>query len=166
MRFHVPGSRCPSDEFQTPGGVWYSAFRAITYDNWLIWQDALPADLAERRRLEAGSYLAITALARAIHDHHQRLPEYRRLDESPFRVGRWWDPSGEAPWDSGRRVLIRHQDLEAEAFLARRHPRCPLQVQLISTHWLELELPSSAVPAAGALPTAPPAPPGPPTPRA
>jgi hypothetical protein len=160
MAFFVPGSRCLADEFQAADGQWYSAMRAVSFNSWLQWRDALPAEPAQRRRLTPAIQEAISSLGRHIDELHQRLGEYRRLGASPFRVGRWWDPDGEPPWDSGRRILLRHERLSAQDLLVHRPPRCPLLTATISTHWLELELPATAVVATGAPATTSRVPPG------
>lgn len=164
MGFHVPFSECAGDEFQASDGTWYSVFRAVSFDNWLLWRDALPPTDSWHRPLTPAVEVAIAELGRRIHEHHQRLIEYRRLDDSPFRVGRWWDPEGEEPWCSGRRVLLRHKRLTAQEFLRHRPPRCPLEVTVISTAWFELELPLNPAPAVAGPAKGPTAPPNCPTP--
>ena len=154
----APPAPDPASHFQAPDGRWYLLWRAVSYDSWLVWRDALPDSHQQRQRLDQRCYDTIVQLGRAIHEIHLRLPEYRRLGDSPFRVGRWWDPDGEPPWCEGRRVLLRHRHLSAAEFLHYRPPRSELQGQVISHHWLELELPLKPAPAADGPAMPPPAP--------
>jgi len=153
MVLHVPGSEQPSDEFLTPTGEWYSIYRAITFDNWLMWKHALPEEPAQRRRLTAEVFHEVQALARRIHELHTTMQEYRRLADTPFQVSRWWDPDGEEPWRCGRRVLLRHKAFTAKQFMRYKPQRSPLKARIVSEHWMELELTPLPSPAAAAPPT-------------
>ena len=89
---HLPWSQSPSDEFLAPDGQWYSIFRAVVFDSWMLWKDALPPELELRALLDQEAYDGITSLGRKLHALHHRLPDYRRLSTSPFNVTAWWDP--------------------------------------------------------------------------
>lgn len=143
MPFNVPFSESPHDEFQAPDGEWYSTLRAVTYDGWLLWKHALPDDLYLWPQLSAEAYDNIQLLAKRIHAIHQLFPDYRRLDDTPFTVSRWWDPTDTSDdWHLGGRLLCKIQgytasDVEAET--PHRY-RSLLQIQPRSKHWIEISL--------------------------
>lgn len=109
-RLNLPGSACAADEFQLPDGTWLPVRRAIVYDSWLLWMHALPGLPATRRRLKACHVRRIVRLGEALHQMHQRLPHYRTLDDTPFRVRCWFDPASLEPeFRTGGRCSIRIQ---------------------------------------------------------
>lgn len=147
---NVPGSTHPSDEFLAPTGQWLSVYRAITYDGWMLWKDALPVDRLMRQRLDAHSYDNICLLGKRIHLLHQAVDDVRRIGESPFTVSRWWDPladpiaeNGEH-WHLGRHVLFRMKNMTAKQFTAIPQRRSQLQFRIVSTNWIEASLPPEA----------------------
>lgn len=150
---HLPFSERNNDEFQGPDGQWYSIYRAISYDNWLIWRQALPETPLLRGQLTPAIWQAITSLGSRWHRWHQQLPDYRRLADNPLVVSRWWDPTAEAPWHQGRRMLLRCSGYTSAELLTYQPRRSGLLVEPISRHWLELEL------ASGPGSPAPPSPP-------
>lgn len=154
--FNVLGSTCPSDEFLAPNGQWLSIYRAIAYDGWMLWKDALPEDISLRERLDPSSYDNICLLAKRIHLLHQAVENYRRLGESPFTIGRWWDPldhgSDEEHWQLGRHVLFRVRDMTAKQFMAIPQRRNQVQMRAVSTNWIEASLPKEV--SKGILPVA------------
>lgn len=143
---HLSISTCPEDEFLAPTGQWLSVYRAITYDGWMLWKDALPDDIELRAGLDLPTYENIALLARRIHVIHQNVENYRRLFDTPFQVGRWWDPEdgGEdgEHWDLGRHVLFRVKDITAKQFMAIPQRRNQLELRAISANWIEATLPA------------------------
>lgn len=143
--FNVPGSTCHSDEFLAPNGQWFSIYRAITYDGWMLWKDALPESIELREQLDLPSYENISLLARRIHLMHQGVDNYRRLGDTPFQVSRWWDPLDAADqdeqWNLGRHVLFRVKDMTAKQFIAVPQRRNQVQLRAVSTNWIEATLP-------------------------
>lgn len=144
--FHVPGSTSPADEFFAPIGQWYSIYRAVTYDGWLLWKDALPEETMLRKRLDLASFENITFLAKRIHALHQNVDNYRRLDQSPFRVSRWWDPLDEREnpdqhWHLGRHMLFRVAEFTAKQFMAIPQRKTQVQLRAVSVNWMEATLP-------------------------
>lgn len=143
MRLHLPYSESPQDEFQGADGQWYSIYRAISFDSWLLWKHALPDDLALRRLLTAEVEATIRRLADALHAAHQHFPDYKRLLDSPFQISHWWDPTDDSgAWSTGGRLLCRVQDYSAPALEAeiKRRSRS-LRLVVRSLHWIEISLP-------------------------
>lgn len=143
MSFHVPYSESPSDEFRAPDGEWYSTLRAVTFDGWLLWKHALPEDIYLWPQLEVECYETIQLLAKRIHTIHQLFPDYRRLDDTPFTVSRWWDPTDDTgEWSGGDRLLCRINGYTAADVLAEtpHRYRSLLQIQPRSKSWIEISL--------------------------
>lgn len=144
MRFHLPYSECPEDEFQTPDGEWYCTLRAIAFDGWLLWRHALPDDPILWPALTTEIFETIELLAKRIHNLHQLLPDYRRLSDTPFKVSRWWDPTDDTgEWLLGDRVLLKLDGYTAQDIQQMTPPRLrdQLCLQGRSRHWLEISLP-------------------------
>lgn len=142
MRYHVAASFGPNEEFQVPDGGWFSIFRAIAYDSWLIWRDALPEDPTLWRLLDQDQFQAIAALGKRIHSLHQLLPDYRRLSDSPFKVSRWWDPLDiEEDWHAGGRCLLRVAGYDANQLPLDAAPKLGLVARPVSQSWCEFSLP-------------------------
>ena len=115
---HLPWSRSPEEEFLAPDGEWYSIFRAVVFDSWMLWKDALPPELELRALLDQESYDGITSLARKMHALHHRLPDYRCLSKSPFNVTAWWDPENTDPeWNTGRSCLFTIDGYTSKEFI-------------------------------------------------
>lgn len=134
-------SRPADDLFQTPLGEWHSIYRAITFDNWLIWADALPVEPDLRSQLSLSVSNAITLLADALHQDHQSFPNYRRLGSSPYTIGRWWDPTDQDEgYGSGDCVLLRLDGFSASDLQRRFRGGGRLAVQPITAHWAEITL--------------------------
>lgn len=113
----------------------------------MLWKDALPQEESLRRKLSLDAYENICLLARRIHVIHQGVENYRRLVETPFQIGRWWDPmaSGDPPgenWDLGRHVLFRVKDMTAKQFIAVPQRRNQIELRAVSTNWMEATLPA------------------------
>jgi len=150
-RFHVPWSESPEDEFLAPDGQWYSVFRAVVFDSWLLWRDALPAEQDLRQQLTWDPYQEIMQLGRQLHLFHQTMPTYRGLTVSPFHVTRWWDPSdSDEQWNSGRSCLF-HMDGYSASELCRLSAKRPgIQLRSITKRYVEASLampPKTATPA-------------------
>jgi hypothetical protein len=140
-KFHVPGSECAADEFQAPDGAWFSIFRAIVFDSWLIWRDALPSEPELREQLDGSAYECVTALAKQLHLFHQSLPCYRGLTISPFHVSRWWDPTDtDQAWNSGGSVLFYMDDYSAADLLRLCVKRPGLKLRAVSQRYVEASL--------------------------
>lgn len=131
----------PAHEFQAPDGTWLLIFRAIVYDGWLCWKDALPEEPILRAKLDRSSYEGIESLARRIHVVHQLMPNYRTLVKSPFSVRRWWDPDDEDPlWRSGRACLLKLDGYTSKEFERAVPPKCRLTVRCVTDQWIEFSL--------------------------
>lgn len=137
---HLRCSDSADEEFQGPDGDWFSIYRAIVLDSWLTWKDALPGQPLNGP-LDANVASSITTLARKIHAAHMQLPDYKRLSQTPFRVGRWWDPFATDGWQDGTRVLLRLEHYSAQRFAAKIPARLGLNVRSQSQHWLKISLP-------------------------
>lgn len=140
-RFHVPWSESPEDEFLAPDGQWYSVFRAVVFDSWLLWKDALPSEQDLRQQLTWDAYQEIMQLGRQLHLFHQTMPTYRGLTVSPFHVTRWWDPSdSDEQWNSGRSCLF-HMDGYSSSELCRLSAkRTGIQLRSITKRYVEATL--------------------------
>lgn len=142
-RFHVPWSESSEDEFLAPDGQWYSVFRAVVFDSWLIWRDALPSEQDLRQQLTLDNFNEITRLARQLHLLHQAMPTYRGLTVSPFHVSRWWDPSDtDVQWNSGRSCLFHMDDYTASELCRLSVKRPELQLRSITKRYVEATLAS------------------------
>lgn len=150
-KFHVPGSERPDDEFQAPDGAWLSIFRAIVFDSWLIWRDALPTEPELRQRLDHDTFDCITSLAKQLHLFHQSLPCYRGLTVSPFHVTRWWDPDdSDEAWTSGRSVLFYMDDYSSADIIRLCSKRPGLKLRAVSHRYVEASLMEPLNPAGSA----------------
>lgn len=117
---NLPYAEHPGDEFLHPRDGWLLTLRAITYDNWLQWQHALPVNPQSRALLGQAETLWIEALARQLHRIHEACPGYKALRDSPFAVERWFDPHDPGtPWSEGRCCRFRVKDLHSRVFLER-----------------------------------------------
>lgn len=85
-------------DFIFPGGRPCALHRAVVFNSWLLWRDALPEDPCTWDRLQRRQVHAIGKLA-------QQLRVLRREARPGWRVLQWWDPRHEA-WASGRRLLL------------------------------------------------------------
>lgn len=142
MRPHLSCIDDPALEFQAPDGHWLLIHRAIVYDGWLLWKDALPQDQALRSRLDRIAYEGIETLARQIHVVHQLMPDYRSLLLSPFHVSRWWDPDDDDPlWRSGRGCLIKLSGYTSREFQQVTPKKSRLLVRCVTDQWIEFTLP-------------------------
>jgi hypothetical protein len=142
---HNPYARFKEEEFQIPTGEWWLTCRSIVYDSWLFWSDALPEELELREKLDETTFDNITALARRLHSFHVSLSGYKQLNESPFKVSKWWDPTDPDPqWSSGRSCLFTIESFEAIELvqsLPKRTSRPILKLKPISTNFVEAYLP-------------------------
>lgn len=129
------------ESFLTPSGEVYSTFRAVSFDNWLLWRDALPDNPTLWGRLDISQFERIQELGRRINVIHQALPDYRRLSDTPFTVGRWWDPlDNEEDWCTGGRCLLRIEGYAVKQLPLELAERQGLDVMPISSHWAEFSL--------------------------
>lgn len=139
MALHLPYSELPEHEFQMPDGSWHYDLRAIVTDGWLYWRHALPDDPDLRARLDDHAVDRIVVMASALHAAHQRFPGFQDLDDTPFTVGRWWDPS-DPDWCNGHRVLLKVNGFNAVALQQQLRTRLYLEIEPISEHWSEIRL--------------------------
>jgi hypothetical protein len=136
-----PNAPLIPESFVTPEGERYSIFRAVSFDNWLIWRDALPDNPTLWSRLEMEQFRRIQELGRRIHLLHQNLPDYRRLSDTPFVVSRWWDPvDPEDNWDCGGKCLLRIEDHTVKEMPLFLCERLELGCTPVSTHWVEFSI--------------------------
>lgn len=142
---HNPYALSPEGEFQTPEGEWWLTCRSIVYDSWLFWADALPYEMELRQQLDMESFNNITSLAKRLHVFHVSLPGYKQLNESPFKVSKWWDPTEADPqWSSGRSCLFTIENFEAEDlinYLPKRTSRPLIKLKPVSVNFIEVYLP-------------------------
>lgn len=134
----TPATFGPNEEFLAPTGEWFNIYRAISLDNWLIWKDALPEETYLWPQLNRDVYESIRALGARIHGLHQLLPDYRRLNDSPFTVSRWWDPRDDEGWQNGDRCLLKIDGYSTRQLPLDHCPGLGLHVRVVSNHWLEL----------------------------
>ena len=89
--------------FDSPTGQKFLTIRAIVYDSWITWKDALPVDKEQQALLSHDVYNNIVELAGRVHKLHQSLPTYKGASESPFEFVLWWDPTDpDENWNSGK----------------------------------------------------------------
>jgi len=145
MRPHLSCIDDPRHEFQAPDGTWLLIDRAIVYDGWLCWRDAIPDEPVLRERLDAAAFAGIESLARQIHITHQLMPNYRSLLQSPFHIKRWWDPDDDdILWREGRCCLARLEGYTAQDFARTIPARNRLQANCLTESWIEFSLPTAA----------------------
>lgn len=144
MTPHLSYAWNDNDEFLHPEEGWLLLDRAVSFDSWITWRQALPDAQTARRLLTADVARSITALAYEIHRIHQRLPNFMRLGESPFVFSRWWDPYAEDEWREGRICLFRIDGFRAAVFADRRPDDCHLGLRVVSESYLEASLVSDA----------------------
>ena len=140
MTPHLSYARNDNDEFLHPGEGWLLLDRAVSFDSWITWRQALPDAPTARQQLTGDVAQAITALAYEIHRIHQRLPGYMRLGESPFVFSRWWDPYAEDEWRGGGICLFRIDGFRAAVIEDRRPEGGHIRTRIISEHYIEAAL--------------------------
>jgi hypothetical protein len=118
MKTHLPYAFLPENEFHHPTEGWLLLERSVVFDSWISWRHVLPPGMRDCRQMSAAVNQAILSLAAALHEVHQRLPDYRSLGDSPFRVARWWDPSSEAPWNTGAACLFQVDGYTSDQFIS------------------------------------------------
>jgi len=144
---NLKSSDNPSQEFCTPSGEWYCTFRSIVYDSWLLWHDALPESLEQRRLLQQDQFDMIKLLGKKLDLFHRSLPDYKQRADSPFTVSCWWDPTHEdEEWNSGRSCLFSIEGYTSEELIGflpkRKGARLnPLGLKAISTRFVEASVP-------------------------
>lgn len=144
MSPHLPYAYNDDDEFLHPVDGWLLLDRAITYDSWISWRHALPSDRQGRNAMTSSVSDAIAAVAEAIHELHQRMPGYQRLDRSPFAFPRWWDPRADDEWQTGRCCLFRLEGSRSRDLLEQWSPaRSAINLVAVSDSHLEAALISS-----------------------
>ncbi len=145
--------------FSMPSGRPLLTLRAIVFDGWLLWKDALPMDVELWPLLDQPVVDRITALAKALHAVFDDTPASRLLDDSPYNVARWWDPTAqpeEPPllleptatalpavdptWDGGR-VMLRRRGYTADQVLSKIKGAPQLEGLAVTQQWVELHLP-------------------------
>lgn len=141
---HLPWAESDNDEFLHPSHGWYLLSRAIVHDSWLSWRLAIPDDRYARRSMPLHVSTSIAMLAHGIHGVHETIPGYEDLDDNPFHVPRWWDPSADDEWNTGCRILFRIQGLSASMFEAAAHEKYPrnppIEIKTVSGIHLEATL--------------------------
>lgn len=138
---HLPYAESPGDEFQLPDGSWAYTLKAIVTDSWLLWRHALPEDLTLRCQLDDVAVGGITALANHLHTAHTHFPDYKQLDDSPFEVSCWWDPSDTSgQWSAGTRLLARVDGYQACELTQHLAKAARLVVVARSPRWVEISL--------------------------
>ena len=121
----------PPDKFQAPDGKTYLTIRAIVYDSWITWKDALPIEEAQRKLLTLENFSNITELAGRLHKFHQSLPGYKGTMEPPFEFVLWWDPTdADDRWNSGKTCRFMVADFSAEDLLHYNKTRRGNRLQL------------------------------------
>tara|TARA_R100001463_G_scaffold66150_2_gene119596 strand:- start:724 stop:1179 length:456 start_codon:yes stop_codon:yes gene_type:complete len=104
--------------FVNPTGQNFLTIRAIIYDSWITWKDALPDDIAQHSLLSEDIYNNIIELAGRVHKLHQSLPNYKATTESPYEFVLWWDPSDtDENWNSGKTCRFMIEDFTAQDLL-------------------------------------------------
>jgi hypothetical protein len=140
---HLSCSSSPDQEFRTPSNDWYCIYRAIIFDSWLLWSDALPEDPALREHLDQDVFDNIVGLAKRIHSFHHSLPDYKKLTGSPFTVPSWWDPTNEdLGWKTGRICLFSIEGYTSDELLDLIPKRNQLKLKRISKNYVEASLAS------------------------
>lgn len=122
MITHLPYAYLPENEFLHPFDGWLLMERSVVFDSWISWRHVLPAGRRDCQAMTAEINQAILTLASGLHQVHQRLPGYRDLGESPFRVSRWWDPQAEQPWSSGSTCVFCLDGCTSDQFIALWSP--------------------------------------------
>ena len=106
------------DIFLVPTGQKFLTIRAIIYDSWIMWKDALPCDKEHHSLLSHDVYNNIIELATRIHKLHQSLPTYKGTSETPFEFVLWWDPTDpDKDWSTGKTCRFMIEDYSAQDLL-------------------------------------------------
>lgn len=148
---HLAYALDDDDEFLHPVHGWFLLSRAVVFDSWICWRQALPDSRQVRNAMPASVGASIALLAHALHDIHQALPGYDDLDDNPFSVPRWWDPDADDEWGTGSCCLFRCSGQPASAFVAaweaRRHRSPGSLVRLVPVSNAHIEAALVTVPA-------------------
>lgn len=141
---HLPWAENDDDEFLHPAHGWYLLSRAIVHDSWLSWRQAIPDCKDARQSMPLDVSVSIAMLAHGLQCVHETIPGYEDLDDNPFYVPRWWDPTADDDWKTGCRILFRIQGLSAETFesaaLAKYPRNSPIETRIVSGVHLEATL--------------------------
>ncbi len=106
------------ESFKVPDGSTYLTIRAIVYDSWITWNDALPEEPEQRELLTEEIFGNIKELATRIHKVHQSLPNYKNTTEAPFNFVLWWDPTDpDKDWNLGKTCRFMIDDFSADDLL-------------------------------------------------
>lgn len=117
--------------------------RALVKDSWLSWLDALPPDDGSWCDMDEDVVSNITELAAALSKLHRSMSNYKKCDESPFKVTRWWDPTADDDWDTGRFCLFKFEGLTAIELLNLLPRQSPLTLAPVSPkapQWVEANI--------------------------
>lgn len=104
------------EQLLLPGGRTLPLNRAIVFNSWFTWAQALPASPSLRSSLQLDQVGSIARLARQVHNAAVRAGVSNK-GLNPFTVIRWWDPTDPA-WAHGRRVLLSLDSLPMHALAA------------------------------------------------
>ena len=113
-----PQEIAPLRRLQLPCGDQVLVTKALVKDSWLIWTDALPDEEHLWDQLTGDAVESILTLAKALHAMHRNVRNYKLCEESPFTVSRWWDPTADDDYDSGRFALLKFAGLNAKELAA------------------------------------------------
>ena len=143
----------PMQQVSLPCGSAVLTSRALVKDCWITWRDALPDQEELWSHLTHEAVEEITSLARALHGMHRAMKTYKSTDESPFHISRWWDPTADDDYDTGRFCLMKFKN-----FTAHQLTTCvPRSSSLIFTavspkapQWVEATVSQPMLPLTGA----------------
>ena len=106
-------SFAPMRTITLPCGGSVLACKAVVKDSWLQWSDVLPAEDNEWSLTNVAVGVNVINLARELSNFHKAMKNYKQCDASPFTVTRWWDPTADDGWETGRFCLFKFKGLTA-----------------------------------------------------
>lgn len=96
-----------------PCGAAVFSSKALVKDSWLQWSDVLPAEENEWSLFDVSVGVNVLNLAKELGDFHRSMKNYKQCDTSPFTVTRWWDPTADDGWETGRYCLFKFDGCSA-----------------------------------------------------
>jgi len=149
---HLPYAYRDEDEFHHPVDGWLLLDRSVVYDSWISWRHVLPQASRDCQDLTPEINGAILTLASELHAVHQRMPGYRDLGESPFRIVRWWDPLLDHPWNTGQFCVFFLENCSNDEFISHwRSAESTLHLEVLPSGSIRARLTQSPAAVLGSL---------------
>lgn len=130
----------PIRKITLPCGASVFSSKALVKDSWLQWSDVLPAEEGEWSLFDVEVGVNVLNLAREISLFHRTMKDFKQCDTSPFTVSRWWDPTADDGWETGKFCLFKFKGLTATELVNLIPKKSDLNLKPVSPkapQWVE-----------------------------